>query len=75
MTTARGKWTPAQMVEVLSAHVYDAGGIRGWCETHDRKFSVAFISDVLRGRRDMTERLATALGFAREPQFYRRVKP
>lgn len=72
MRVPRKGWTPSDLVEVLSAHVNDAGGIRAWCRTHGREFSVSFVCDVLRGRREMTARLAAALGFVQEPVTYRR---
>lgn len=72
MKVPRKGWTPSDLVEVLGAHVNDAGGITSWCRARGREFSVSFICDVLSGRREMTARLAAALGFTQEPVTYRR---
>lgn len=41
----------------------------GWAQ--HRGFSASFISDVLQGRRDVTESLATAMGYERKVIFVR----
>ncbi len=47
----------------LQAECEKLGGQAGWAKAHG--FSPAFVNDVLRGRRDITDRLAEALGFQR----------
>ena len=51
----------------LSARIEEAGSQEAFARLH--KFSGAYLSDVLRGKRPDSARLATALGFERVTAF------
>ena len=55
--------TDQQIIETLKSAVAKAGSQSAWATAHG--FSRSFICDVLAGTRDVTDRLATALGFER----------
>ena len=44
-----------------------------WCETHD--FPRSYLSDVLRGAKEPSDRLLAAAGLEKAPTTYRRIKP
>jgi hypothetical protein len=54
---------PSAVFHRLETEVEQAGGQRAWAKA--RGFSPSFINDVMRGRREITDRLAAALGFRR----------
>ncbi len=55
--------TDADVVEALKSAVELAGGLRAWGKVH--QFTASYLSDVLNGRRNPSERLARAVGFRR----------
>lgn len=55
------------MIAILRSACATAGTQAAWAAKHG--FSPAYVSDVLNGRRDMSEALANALGFLREVRF------
>jgi len=56
-------YSDADLVDVLNEQIAEIGGLRKWAKAHD--FTPSFLSDVRAGRRNITDRLATALGFER----------
>lgn len=53
--------TDAEMIELLRMEIAVHGSLRKWAKANG--FSPSFVSDVLAGTRNVTERLAGALGF------------
>jgi hypothetical protein len=53
----------AEVLATLRSEIAQAGSARAWCAAHG--FSPQFITDVLRGRRDVTPNLGKALGYRR----------
>ncbi len=51
------------VVKALESAVEAAGGLRAWGRQH--QFTASYVSDVLNGRRNPSERLARAVGFVR----------
>jgi transcriptional regulator with XRE-family HTH domain len=58
-----GLTTDAQLIRLLQEQIAELGSLRAWAKAHD--FAPSFISDALSGRRNVTERLALALGYKR----------
>lgn len=59
--------TGAEAVAILRSACAAAGGQSAWAARHG--FSPQYVCDVLRGRRDVSEALANALGLVREVRF------
>jgi hypothetical protein len=55
------------LIAVLRSACAHAGGQRAWARS--KGFSEQIVCDVLRGRRDVSEAMANALGFVREVRF------
>ncbi len=53
-------WTEEGVRMMLRRKIEEAGGVRAFARKH--KLSPAFISDVARGRRNMSERMQVILG-------------
>jgi hypothetical protein len=68
----RNMKTDADIVRMLKAAIAVAGSLRKWAKAND--FSASYISDVMTGRRDVTERLAAAFGFERVNRWQKKVK-
>ena len=60
--------TPDAMIDLLRAECETEGGQRPWAAKHG--VSPQFVSDLLRGRRNISERVAEALGYRAEIVFY-----
>ena len=61
-----------QLITVLQQSIKKVGSMRKWAKTHD--LSVSFISDVIRGRRNITKCLAEKLGFEPATRQWVRIK-
>ena len=55
--------TDAELVALLRQRIAESGSAAAWARANG--FTRGFISDVMAGTRNMTERLAEALGFRR----------
>lgn len=55
--------TDAELIELLQADIARAGTMRAWCRANG--FSPSFVSDLLSGVRNVTDRLASSLGYRR----------
>ncbi len=55
--------TDADVVKSLETAVELAGGLRAWGRQH--QFTASYVSDIINGRRNPSERLARAVGFVR----------
>jgi hypothetical protein len=53
--------TDADLIKILKTEIKQAVSLRKWAAAHD--LSPSFVADVLSGRRNVTDRLAAALGF------------
>ena len=53
---------------ILRSACISAGSQRAWADAHD--LSPAFVSDVLQGKRAVTDRIASVLGYTRFVGFY-----
>lgn len=58
--------TEQEVIERLHSAVADAGGQRAFARAHG--LSVAYINDVLRGKRALSERVLATIGIRREIQ-------
>ena len=64
MLTMKGTLrTDAELICILKERIAAADSMAGWAKVNG--FSRSFVCDVLSGTRNMTERLAAALGFKR----------
>lgn len=63
----RNSATGADLIAILRSACAAAGGQQAWARAHG--FSPQYVCDVLRGRRDVSEAMANALGFLREVRF------
>jgi DNA-binding transcriptional regulator YdaS (Cro superfamily) len=63
----RNAATQADLIAILRSACERAGGQRAWAEAHG--LSPQYVCDVLKGRRDVSERMANELGFLREVRF------
>ena len=57
----------ADLIAILRSECARAGGQLAWARRVG--FSPQYVNDVLRGRRDVSEAMANALGFVREVRF------
>jgi DNA-binding transcriptional regulator YdaS (Cro superfamily) len=57
----------ADLIAILRSECIAAGGQQAWAR--GKGFSPQYVNDVLRGRRDVSEAMANALGFVREVRF------
>ena len=57
----------ADLIAILRSECGRAGGQQAWARR--KGFSPQYVNDVLRGRRDVSEAMANALGFVREVRF------
>ncbi len=53
--------TDAEVIAALEAAVEAAGSLQAWGRAH--QFTASYVSDVINGRRNPSERLARAVGF------------
>lgn len=60
--------THDDLYALLRSECRRAGGQAAWAVAHD--MSPQFVCDVLKGRREITERMANALGFVRRVSFH-----
>lgn len=63
-------YTTEQVISALRGAIEDEGSAAAWANGHG--FSRQFICDVLKGRRDLTEKLAVALGFRKVLRLWER---
>lgn len=59
--------TERDLRELLREACARAGGQKAWAQEHE--VSPQLVCDILQGRRDVSERIANALGFIREVRF------
>jgi hypothetical protein len=59
--------TQRDLIAILRSACASAGGQQAWARS--KGFSPQYVCDVLRGRRDVSEAMANALGFVREVRF------
>jgi hypothetical protein len=59
--------TSAEVIAVLRSECARSGGQNVWARGHG--FSPQYVCDVLRGRRDVSEAMANALGYFRQVRF------
>lgn len=59
--------TQADLIAILRSECERAGGQQAWARRAG--FSPQYVCDVLKGRRDVSEAMANALGFLREVRF------
>ncbi len=64
---SRNVATAADLIAILSSACDGAGGQQAWAREHG--FSPQYVCDVLKGRRDVSESMANALGFLKETRF------
>jgi len=64
---SRNVATQGDLLAILRSACDAAGGQRAWAEAHG--LSPQYVCDVLKGRRDVSERMANELGFLREVRF------
>jgi hypothetical protein len=60
--------TEREALQELRRACQDAGSQRAWAKAHG--YSDAYVSDVLNGRRDISEQLANALGLLRTVTYF-----
>lgn len=56
--------TEQEVRDRLQTAIDAAGGQRGFAKAHG--FSVAFVNDVVRGKRDLSDRILAAIGIERQ---------
>lgn len=61
------QYTKEDVRTALRAECWSAGSQAVWAKRHG--FSRSYITDILKGRRDVTEKLAAALGLTRRVVF------
>lgn len=59
--------TQPEVIAILRSRCAAAGGQQAWARRFG--FSPQYVCDVLKGRRDVSEAVANALGFVREVRF------
>jgi hypothetical protein len=59
--------TSAEVIAVLRSECARCGGQGIWAREH--KFSPQYVSEVLSGRKDVSEAMANALGYFRQVRF------
>lgn len=64
---SRNAATQADLLAILRSACDRAGGQQAWATAHG--FSPQYVCDVLKGRRDVSEAMANALGFLKEIRF------
>ena len=55
--------TEQDLLKILKKACYQAGSQRAWADAHG--LSPSFVSDVLQGKRDVTAKIARALGYVK----------
>jgi hypothetical protein len=63
----RNAATQGDLLAILRSECAAAGGQSAWAAS--KGFSPQYVCDVLKGRRDISEAMANALGFLREVRF------
>lgn len=59
--------TAPELHRILAQSCRDAGGQAAWARR--RGFSAAYVSDLVNGKREVTEAVANSLGYVRQVRF------
>jgi hypothetical protein len=59
-----------ELRNILTQACTESGSQQDWAKGHG--FSPAYVSDVLNGRKDVSERIAEALGYVKFTGFYKK---